>query len=113
MAHNWDKHIQRLQDDHEEVFWCVLEGSLKLRYSPLFKDIISQFQDCGIDMFFYESIKKDVLKGNFDVLYLDDRMVGEDKKRIKLQKYMNKVRAHCNKRKNAGDSAYRIVFGEC
>lgn len=65
--------------------------------------------DAGIDSFIYESMEKEILRGNFDVIYLDDRLV-TNKKREKAQKALIQIRESLNKRKNQGFDVFEILF---
>ena len=51
--------------------------------------------DAGIDEFIFKMIRQDIVRGNFSVMYLDDRIVGDDKRRIKAKKELEKVRKTC------------------
>lgn len=52
-------------------------------------------KNAGIDESIYIMMKDDIIKGNFSVMYLDDRIVGDNKKRIVAQKRMNQIRSGC------------------
>lgn len=51
--------------------------------------------DAGIDEFIFKMMRQDIVRGNFSVMYLDDRIVGDDKRRIKAKKELEKVRKTC------------------
>ena len=67
-------------------------------------------RDANIDDFIYQCMKPELMKGNFNVLYLDSRVVGEDKARIKAQKELARIRRMSNKRKEAGETIIQLLF---
>ena len=105
------KRFKALYEENETAFKAMLHSnvSFQCRFNVLdrVKDIITE---AGIDSFFYNTMENDILKGNFSVIYLDSRMVGEDKKRIKAQKELNKVRATCVKMQQEGKETFDILF---
>jgi len=105
------KRFEALYKENETAFKAMLNsnGAWNFHVNVLtrVKEII---KEAGIDTFFYQTMEDDILKGNFSVMYLDDRMVGEDKKRIKAQKELNKLRATCVKMKNEGKETFEILF---
>lgn len=64
----------------------------------------------GIDSGIYEMMRRDILKGIFDVIYLDDRVVGDDLKRLNAKKELDRVRTACNRRKACGESITDILI---
>lgn len=73
-------------------------------------EIRSILCEAGIDEFIYEGMENDILKGNFDVIYLDDRLVYGDKKREKVQKRLDSLRIFLNQKKKEGYSVFQILF---
>lgn len=100
--------LLELQNQNETCFNSLIDADL-LRNNFL-SELKRQFAECNIDSFFFETIKKDLLKGNFDVLYLDDRMVGEDKKRLKLQKWLVKAKSQMYKMQKQGLTTLEIIL---
>ena len=61
---------------------------------------------------YFDMMKSSVVKGNFDVMYLDSRVIGEDKKREKAAKQLTELRELCNKNKLAG-KPLSWILSEC
>jgi hypothetical protein len=104
------KRFKALFEENETAFKALLNSNTfgtDLNVPFLIKQKI---KDAGIDNFFYQAMENDILKGNFSVIYLDDRMVGEDKKRLKLKKELNQIREQCAKMKNSGKDTFEILF---
>lgn len=74
-------------------------------------EILKKFSEkLKLTVFFFRTIVDSLLNGNYDVLYFDARMVGEDKKRIEAQKQLEKIRAYLCKEKNKGRHPFEILF---
>lgn len=64
----------------------------------------------GIDEFIFDMMKNDIVRGNFSVMYLDDRIVGNDKARIKAKKELDRIRTACVKMQQEGHSLSQILI---
>lgn len=103
------KRMIRLYEEAPEVFKASLEGT-DAYATGVYGDIKDIFRKAEIDSFFFRTIVSSLLNGNYDVLYLDARMVGEDKKRIEAQKQLEKMRAYLYKERNKGRHPFEILF---
>ena len=104
------KRMLRLYEEAPEIFKASLEGTESMRVIGIYSDIKDVFRKAEIDEFFFNTIINSLLNGNYDVLYLDTRMVGENKKRIDAQKQLEKIRAYLYKEKNKGRHPFEILF---
>lgn len=66
--------------------------------------------DAGINEGIYTMMRKDVLHGNFNVIYLDQRLVGNDAQRKKAAEELDKIRQLCVTQKNQGRSTGQLLF---
>lgn len=76
----------------------------------LLREVKKQLDYGGFDVHIYTLMEKDILRGNFDVIYVDARIVGEDPKRMKTQKRLEKIRIESNKMKNSGVPLEKIIM---
>ena len=88
------------------VFETMMLG--RIEYS-LLQQVQKMLNDCGFDLWFYQTMEGPLLRGNFDVLYLDDRVVGNNPKRMKAQKEMARIRKECNRLKAEGIALENIL----
>lgn len=63
----------------------MITGSDMSTFS-LLREVKKQLDYGGFDSRIYTLMEKDILRGNFDVIYVDARIVGEDPKRKKYKK---------------------------
>jgi len=104
------KRMIRIYEKTPEVFKTSLDGTEPIYAVGVYGDIKEVFRKAEIDSFFFRTIVDSLLNGNYDVLYFDARMVGEDKKRIEAQKQLEKIRAYLYKEKNKGRHPFEILF---
>lgn len=97
---------ERIREACPEVALELFEQQLE--WSVL-KEVKRTIIEAGIDAGVYEMMRRDILNGNFDVIYLDDRVVGDDPKRLKAKKKLDRVRTACNRRKACGDTITDIL----
>lgn len=76
----------------------------------LLREVKNQLDYGGFDGHIYTLMEKDILRGNFDVIYVDARIVGEDPKRKKVRKRLEKIRIESNKMKNSGIPLEKIIM---
>ena len=76
----------------------------------LLREVKKQLDYGGFDVHIYTLMEKDILRGNFDVIYVDARNVGEKPKRMKAQTRHEKIRIETNKMKNSGVPLEKIIM---
>ena len=77
----------------------------------LLREVKKQLDYGGFDGHIYTLMEKDILRGNFDVIYVDARIVGDNPKRQKAQKRLEKIRIESNRMKNSGVPLEKIIIG--
>lgn len=87
----------------------MITGSDMSTFS-LLREVKKQLDYGGFDSRIYTLMEKDILRGNFDVIYVDARIVGEDPKRKKVQKRLEKIRIESNKMKKSGIPLEKIIM---
>lgn len=102
--------LEKMKAENEAVFYSQVDAYMQTMARCTLFNIKQTILDAGIDIFIFDSMKKDLINGNFGVLYLDDRIVGEDKKRQKAQKLFNRLRKQLNTLKNNGVSPLQIIL---
>lgn len=76
----------------------------------LLREVKKQLDYGGFDGHIYTLMEKDILRGNFDVIYVDARIVGDNPKRQKAQKRLEKIRIESNRMKNSGVPLEKIIM---
>lgn len=91
--------LEEIRKANPVVYEAMLLGRIEPSVLTTVRKIL---EDCGFSPWFYQTMERSVLKGNFDVLYLDARVVGDDPKRLKAQKELARIRKGCNELKAKG-----------
>lgn len=105
------KVLTKLKETNDICFNSMITVSTQVTGGlNVLKILNDEFKKANIDTFFYSSIEKELLNGNFSVLYLDNRMVGQDKKRKALQSKLNKFRSQMIKMQLEGKTTMDILF---
>lgn len=92
--------IQReLLVTHPALFAAMLENGAGWN---LLNEIRKEIVNAGISEYIFDLMRNDIVKGNFSVIYLDDRIVGDDPARIKAKKWLDKIRKSCFELRNKG-----------
>jgi len=99
----------RLYDEKPDLCLVMIDVAMSVQLTPL-NEIQLICEKANLDPFFFETIKKSLINGNFDVLYLDDRMVGDDPKRIKAQKELQKIKSDFYKQRKNGKHTFEILL---
>lgn len=97
---------ERIRETCPEIALELFEQQLEW---TVLKEVKRIILNAGIDVGIYEMMKRDIIAGNFDVIYLDDRVVGDDPKRLKAKKELNRIRTACNQRKACGQPIADIL----
>lgn len=98
---------ERIRETCPEIALELFEQQLD---NTILKVVRRTILDAGIDAGIYEMMRRDILAGNFDVIYLDDRVVGDDKRRLKAKKELDRIRTACNHRKACGHAITDILI---
>lgn len=106
---NKTKRLKELYNENSTAFKSLIKTEV-VGMQNVLETIENIIINAGIDKFIYTVMEDDILKGNFDVIYLDDRIIGEDKKRIKAKKELNRIRCALLKMKHEGKEIFEILF---
>jgi len=102
--------LEKMYNENETAFKCLLDCTFYGTEINVLTTIRNAIVNAGIDEMIYKFMEDDILKGNFSVIYLDDRVIGEDKKRQAVKKQLEKLRGTLSGMRNEGIPIFEILF---
>ena len=102
--------INKLCNENPRLFSTLLSGCQGWN---LLTEIRNEILNAGISEGVYTLMETSIVKGNFDVIYLDDRVVGADPKRMKAKRRLEQIRSTCFRLKNEGWTSAAILTESC
>ena len=98
--------VGKLCDENPMLFSVLLHSGIEWN---LPQEIRNTILNAGIDESIYMFMERGIMKGNFSAIYLDDRVVGDDPRRVKAKKRLDQIRSTCFRLKNEGWSLAAIL----
>lgn len=94
--------LGEIRKQNQQVYNAVILAGGQMMSFSLLRTVKNILNKAGFSDWLYASMEGELLKGNFDVLYLDSRIVGDDPAKLKAQRQIEKIRLESNMRKMAG-----------
>ncbi len=102
--------LGEIRQTNRAVYESLMVAGGNMSEFSLLREIKKQLDYGEFDECIYSLMERDVLRGNFDVIYIDARIVGNNPKRQKAQKQLEKLRIKSNIMKNSGVPLEKIIM---